>query len=611
MFSIFENIRKAIIELGKIISEKHYLQVIIYSIILILVHLYKFNVLFNPMVEDEIGYWASAAWINGINWNDLMSQRAYMGWGYGVLLSPLFFIGNSKYMFYGAICINMFFVLGIYFNLIFINRRICGKRTENEIQFISFIVCLYSYLIVFSHMTMCEICLTFFFSLVFLLIQKFLERPSCKLILLICIVNSILVSIHLRELVIIIATSICFIVYLVTSKDEKKVLHTIVYFMLTIVLTFFVFKIKEIFIDAVYVSNVLEGSYLEVPIQYNNNNDNFMIYIQRIRHYLQPENIFSFIKSIVAKLLYLLESSIYVMGFSIYSLVIYIKYNLKEKRYYRGIQYYFLMLTFIGNLILLALTMGNSGRLDAVMYGRYIENIIPVYLMIGFGFIIEHKEKILNIGLKIIVCAALFCISTYDYIMEGNLNMDVKSILHYQVSGISGLPYVKVISSDIYFTWYVFLVVCLLFLLFIWISKKNLYLALLFIGVCWTINSYSVLDNFIYNHPETIAKSEQTRIDRFESIYEIANIINVLGPEKLYYVYEESTYTDSSYDIGTLQFDLYEKPILFLEESNIKCVNSSDLLIVHKRNTKYEQYKKMFNLVEEGYSFGLFNIKGK
>lgn len=146
--------------MDKVIKKSGFVTLLV-AIIVILVYLFRIQIMKTPYYSDELGYWAAGAWMNGIDWSPVFSRSAYYGWGYGVILAPLFLISNSAIRFQAAVFINIMLMLCSYLLLVSINAHIFPHIKKYMISIVSGTTILYSYNIVYAHLTMCESVLIF------------------------------------------------------------------------------------------------------------------------------------------------------------------------------------------------------------------------------------------------------------------------------------------------------------------------------------------------------------------------------------------------------------------------------------------------------------------
>lgn len=183
--------------------------------------------------DDEFGYWASGAFFSGTDWSSVTSRIAYYSYGYGFLLAPLRFLRTIfdwgwDGLYQAAVVLNVLMLVGSYF----IACRICRQYMEKMHWLLRYMVCfvavIYSSNMVYSHMTLTENALYFFFWVYLYVFMRCVEKPSMKNHACLAISAFYLFTIHQRavaELVV----AVLVILYMRLIK-ENTIRHTGAFF---------------------------------------------------------------------------------------------------------------------------------------------------------------------------------------------------------------------------------------------------------------------------------------------------------------------------------------------------------------------------------------------
>ena len=87
------------------------------------------------VLNDEYGYWASAAFFAGKDWSEVTANSNYYSYGYSLLLSIFMRLFDSpEMMVKGAVVLNGIFLAAAYFLTVY-----CGKKLFPRRRIIGFI----------------------------------------------------------------------------------------------------------------------------------------------------------------------------------------------------------------------------------------------------------------------------------------------------------------------------------------------------------------------------------------------------------------------------------------------------------------------------------------
>lgn len=595
MFKLCEIFNKLIYRMNSQFSEKKILNIfaLFYSLLIVIFSSSGITILDDPFYTDEIGYWAAGAWFSGIDWSSVMSKSAYFGWGYGIFLAPFFMLEDSVKMFHSAVLINALFLVGTFLCVYNILCKLFCEKSKKLLMFVSFSACMYTYNIVYAHITMSEVCLTFFFSLMIFQLCKFCEKPSICNNMLWYLSLVILVVIHLRTLIFIIVAIVPIVWMLFKRKlNWKKILCSLIFLFIILI---GVFLIKDYIVEILYTDNALGV--------HNEANDNVGDKLSMLKGILSLDWWKNLCGSVAGKIFYLSVSSFFVFPLAIWGLGKHLWINRMSRN--AGV-YIFLVCGILCNLGFISLLTMNPERVDQVLYGRYIENTLPVYLAVGLLYIFEQKKDIKYILLISIACNCLFSQVVYKTIYEKDLDTTSTAMLPLQTSGIAGFPNFKAISAEIKFAYYILLIAIIISVLWICVLNRYKYIAIIIIVSCWILTAQTGMNNYLYNLNETKDIKQYSRIARFSSIKEFADYIEESNYYDVYYLFENDNHTSAYFDMFSLQFDLVACEMKTVNNEDFQFIDENDLLIVHKFNSMYEEVQGQYNLMFENSYFGLF-----
>lgn len=378
---------------------------IILSLIIFVIPIYKIRTLDQiVIINDEFGYWASAESIAGKDWSSLIQYTPYYNVGYSLLLVPFTFIIKAPNDLYKvAICMNLLFLLASFYCSVWCSRQLFTKQNIFAQIFIGFAVTIYSNNIFQAQFTWPENLLYFLYWVLF---ACFISLEKCpkkyKYILAVFIVFCMYI-VHQRTIPIVIVTILCLIYMTLRQKRTlKSIMLIIVSISICVAITLI---LKEW-----HTNNIWAESYYA---QTNNPDGRTMF------------NMISaaFIK--IKQLLYAFGGRLFYFGISggpiifmglfscIRKVVCEIHHNVKHSNIRENsflCTYVWLFCSFMGVMGVGCIMGINPNRADVVVYGRYIENAIGPFLLLGFYYLFEERKNIRYIPYYIgamVVLAAL------------------------------------------------------------------------------------------------------------------------------------------------------------------------------------------------------------
>ncbi len=164
---------------------------------------------------------------------------------------------------------------------------------------------------------------------------------------------------------------------------------------------------------------------------------------------------------------YLAMSSVFCVPFGVYVSLRRMRLALKKDAVfsYQNVAVGFAVLTFMLTFLLSAvMMMGNTSRIDTVMYGRYMECCLPCIILLALGYLWQGVEQ--NYG-RVYLLLALLCFSSTYFLQirmtncEENGTLDDFRFVSVNSSGVSwGM------IGDRYYAYLVYGVIVILALLF-------------------------------------------------------------------------------------------------------------------------------------------------
>lgn len=338
---------------------------------------------------DEAGYLWNAAYFTGTDWRSFAAVYSYYGYGYSVILTPLFWISsNGIQLIQGAYIINIICVLGMYFIIIKLLMEMENKRVSVFIPIAAFCACMTPYIASNTLKVFCEVFLSFWYCLILLLLYYLLKEQKMKYAILLGISNAFIFFIHTRAIIVI--GALILILFLGSIREKREYVKLFIVFLFVTSVVFIpLYIIKQNIIDYKSIFKQLEVATAKDP---NIINSDFIL--ERMK-WFNPSNYFA---CFLLKILYSVYSTgaIILPGFVCMAKQICVTFkkrkDMKRTDYAASIVKLYLMVTFV--LMLIVCTMNGTGNnLRYAIYGRYYEYVLPVLLSFCFYFFIAGKLK--------------------------------------------------------------------------------------------------------------------------------------------------------------------------------------------------------------------------
>lgn len=372
---------------------------LIFSIICI-----NFNNINIPYIlNDEYGYWASAAYFVGYDWSKIVSTFTYYSYGYGLILAPLFLLcKNSLIVYKMAILLNGIYLSLSLFLLYKISDRFFYAFNKKLRLLVCFIIVLYSANVTQIYYTWPETFLFFLFCFITYVIIKLYEKPTILKSIVLAFLVVYNYTIHQRTIGILISTVI--VIGFLQYCGKIKWRHTI---------SFFSILFLSFFAHGIVKNDIIEQVWLGSSVIENND---YSGQVGKLQYFMQEEGVFAFFTSLSGKLFNMFVASFGLMAYSIEFLssnfIASIKNSFKIKSF-KGVDYIslFLLLAFFSSLMISTLFMIHPGTTTHLIYGRYTDNILGPYLLFAIlgldKFKFTKRKLILYLGIFITIAISV------------------------------------------------------------------------------------------------------------------------------------------------------------------------------------------------------------
>lgn len=373
-------------------------------------------------IYDEACYLFNASLFGRVNWKDTFAYcQDYYGWGYSVLLIPLFWIcSNGIQLIRGAIITNYLLVIVCYYQLNRMIRRLLNSENVYLSSVISFAFCLYPYVFSNANKVTCEVCVFALFLLLCNCIINLLESESLRWYIVLAVLSSYLYAVHARTIVVLLVT--WFFVGLMCVINKRKYRSVFIGIFLTILFFFVVKEVKSYFLGFYNQKSLFESE--------GGTNNLFDQSFFRDRIIWFATSIPLYLLGGIVKYVYLIVCSCGLVTFGLYDSFKSLFVVLKKKEattvdWFRV----FVFLAFCA-MICACVMSGLGGDFRYLIYGRYYEyTSIP---MIIFGLVgvcrkVYSKRCVLVIS---VINISLIFLSwrITDYIPSNSLGVDTNRL---------------------------------------------------------------------------------------------------------------------------------------------------------------------------------------
>lgn len=428
--------------------------VLIFCIYQYSVHrLYGFSV-----YPDEFGYWASAAQWLGYDWSDVASLGYYYSFGYSLLLTPVLWLCHDGVTAYRAAvflnmslqCISVGLLWGIFRRLYCPADRGVEETAIRKMQVVFAVgaAVFYPAWTFYTQTTLAETLLVFLYVFIcyqFLLLLKDTKTMYAMLrILLLSIAFLYLHFVHMRTVGAIAAAVLVMAFYLWHKPQYRRLLPAAG--AVLIIGAVIGIRFKNVVTNTVYAT--ADAGNLAV--------NDYTGKLYMLKEVLTYNGMKQFLQSCAGKLYYLgmasfglfYPAAVFCIRRTAVLLHGILNKNTADKDAEKEEQttdwfYCFLLLTMLGQFLVIAVSVRGSWRLDSIIYGRYNEYLLPVFMGVGILALLKCSHPWKLFGYTAGISGILFVITLWtalhseSTIMRGvfatGLNYLSESTYSYQV----------------------------------------------------------------------------------------------------------------------------------------------------------------------------------
>ena len=368
-----------------------------FTIIILFAVICEFITIWLPRYPDPFGYLANAAYFTSFkfNWSSVVAciQRLYAG-GYSLILVPLMCIAKDyqtlSILTWG---INLIFISILFYFLNKICDYILCDISYIYKTVLVLVICISPQCFYNLYTVTPEIACMAIFSAITYLVCKIEREDSNRIYIIIgAILSCIMLLFHSRFIVIFLAYNL----FIIISINKKKI--DIISAIMAVVICiggFILYKYYTNFlkINVFSIINSIGGNTIEAQSS-------------KIRYLLSREGLWSFVSNIITQLFYIIVITYGMCIFLIMSLLKNIKYFFCRKSI--EADKVFVSLCFIGLLVISSFFLIKPSRIDHIVYGRYIESVVPVGIFFALSEATKNKNEIVKKGFQFSICLCIF-----------------------------------------------------------------------------------------------------------------------------------------------------------------------------------------------------------
>lgn len=560
----------------------------LFIVLLFCVYQYSIKKIYGfSIYPDEFGYWASAAKLVGYDWTKLTSLDPYYSYGYSLVLYPILKFTKDAILAYRiAITINMLLTCFSGWLIWKSLKELFPEPNKMMLTYAAGIGMFYPSLVFFMQMTLTESLLTALYMLTCYLVIKLYQHQKVTTAIALIIILVYMYFVHMRTVGVIIAGVITMIIMVIKFPSFRRKGMIALGLLAILVMIGALLKqevIRQVFTEAdpnVLATNDYAGS------------------IGTIKEIFTFSGMIQFIMGCMGKAFYLMMASFGLVYWAVKYLgkqwIQLVRKTIKKEIFHLNeIISIFLLLSLLGQFFISAIFMFRPGRIDGIVYGRYNEYMIPIFIGIGMIELFRSK-KIFKETLIVGLCTGLAVPAINFLIHKGNLT----DIQGYFMLGISYLLDDANFDAASYFgNAYLLGFAMMLFVaLCVWLCKirEGNYLWLFFIIVLEIGLTILVSHKYTYAFNSTFYSDTKVYKEVQMEIEEDSTITYLHENGRLY--------------IKSIQFLLMEEQIQIIYEDQLKQweFSENNVLITNQKSKYNEELKKKYPESTNSSSFTFF-----
>lgn len=594
---------------------------------------------------DEFGYLADAAYLSGNQWPYV--TNFYYGYGYSLLLVPLFWICDSGIeVIRGAIAINAIMVVALFFVQYILMSKVCKKLNRNLSVLCSFVLCFYPYIVASGMKVVCEVTLTLVVWLCGLLLYQALDTGKAGYYALLVACAAYGFFVHARSIVFAGVLALTIGILLLFKRINWKQL---VAMMITVVLVLALgFSVKSKVIENVYTeanvqkldeitnvsvekytgacrtasaletteidaeaieiinnSEVLETTEEDVLVteqgeeleEKGNNSVNNLLspsyIINRIWHVVSNFSIFH-IYGFMCRNFYLFVGTLGMFHIGVFVALkdVFSEYKTQKKMSAEGAVKLLFAVAAIMAVLAVIVQAPYSFELPAYnFYGRYYEYIVGPMVFLGLDFCTRKKITFIGSVASLVLLLAFYCgtMNLANYLEIHDLPFD--SFRLASISYFTEEYYFRAVVKQAVVT---IIVLMLLIVLLNYYKETRILIALLLMAL------------FMNNNEVIEAEILELQRVNYEDLDLVTFIQNYYDVDEVYFLNSGFRYPDA---YAGLQPLLHKDDLIVLDGEESDKIQSGELFITFHNNPYIEQMEQSLDFICETTYYELYLVE--
>lgn len=563
--------------------KKQYIIVFMLGVVLSIIYGSKINNV-NTVWElgDEAGYLCNVAYMAGTDWSDVASVLPYFGYGYSIILIPIFLVSRTGIeLIHGAIFINVICVMITYMLEVYVFSKLLKNINIGMVSFFGFISVLIPYMTTNTFKVLCEVFLTMWVWIIASLLVLTYKMRKWWTYVILGVATAYIFFIHTRAIIIIVSVIITISIMLCKRLISKK--NIFIFLFSTAICFGILYIIKK---DIIAYSMHLGENDARTDVNMVSSNYIFT----RIKWFLADYPLY--IIEFAGKILYLTASTCGVILYGIAGICKEIKKQWQENGGLSLIIYCYFAISFF--VMLAACVLNGAGMEDNftyLFYSRYYEyTVLPIIIIGLYNIYFDSNNIITNIIFAFIIISTGIISSMAQTFL---LNTDE---IHVDTARIPGFTHL--IMEDTSYRTFIFhiTIFCVAVIVIIAIFKmcfKDKRRCILIISIFLFLFS---------NSKDCMNKVFQSSIDAKADTQLAAYVTDVCENNDVLFV--DSDFKWKNY-YSRMQVLLKNKKLVVISESEI---NQNEYFITYLSSTLGNRLEKEGRLVKRGAVFGLYYI---
>lgn len=531
---------------------------------------------------DEAGYLCNAAYFAGNDWSDVAASLPYYGYGYSIILVPLFFICKSgTELIHGVIFINTIFILLSYLMQISVMKVVCEKCSKAQLAFFAFAVSMSPYLATNVLKVLCEVFLTMWVWLIAYVITLTFRNKAIINFVLLGFVTSYIFFIHARAIIVVGTVWLIIIgFYFIKKVDIKEIVSFGVTFLLLSVL---LYMVKNIII-----ANSMQMTEGDARENINMIGVNYLL----LRLQWLISDFYLYVIGFAGKVLYLVVSTGGMILFGITECIKGVWKSYRNKKdnklvlflYFGGISFF----------MLLACTLNGVGTKDNftyIFYSRYYEFAIFPMLFLGLYAVIYHRQnyRMYAIYILITIVSGIITLTAQNVLLESDE-------IHMDTARIPGFSYL-VLQNNNFTVFIEHTVICSILVIILFALMQGTKILKLMIPVL-------VLVILMVNSSKCMDKVLEVNNEANDDMKLAEYVLEQVREEKVIFV--DSDFRWNGY-YSRMQVLLKEKKLTILPEEKIDSLEKGKYFITYLSSKIGMQLENEGKLIKRGSVFGIYS----